>query len=185
MNLETKIIKESFGVLILVSIISATGGIGLQVVKEDILTILPLLILFPALNGMIGNFSAIFASRYTTLLYQKKISKKKFMNKELKEIYFQVLKVSIIAAFYISTLSSVVSLMKGFEFNPVLYLKILVITILTTAFLVTLISFVSIRAGNYFASKKEDPDNLLIPITTAIADFGAMVIFSLLVFFVL
>ena len=185
MNLETRIIRESFGVLILVSIISAAGGIGLQIIKEEIFTILPLLILFPALNGMVGNFGAIFASRYTTLLYEKKVSQKKFMNKALKEIYLQILKVSIIAAFYISTLSSVVSLMKGFEFDPVLYVKILIITILTTIFLVTLMSFISIGAGRYFVKKKEDPDNLLIPITTAIADFGAMILFSLLVFFLL
>ncbi len=185
MNLETKIIKESLGVLILVSIISAFGGIGLQLVREKIFLILPLLILFPALNGMVGNFGAIFASRYTTLLYQKKIGKKKFMNKALKEIYLQVLKVSVIAAFYISTLSFVVSLMKDFDFSPILYAKILIITIITTIFLVTLMSFISIYAGNYFARKKEDPDNLLIPITTAVADFGAMIIFSLLIFFIL
>mgnify|MGYP001605524257 CR=1 FL=1 len=185
MNLETKIIKESLVVLILVSIISALGGIGIQIVKEKIFMILPLLILFPALNGMVGNFGAIFASRYTTLLYQKKLGRKKFMNKALKEVYFQVLKVSIIAAFYISTLSSVVSMIKGFEFDPLLYMKILIVTVLTTVFLVTIISLVSISAGGYFANKKEDPDNLLIPITTAIADFGTMIIFSLLVFFVL
>ncbi len=185
MNLETKIIKESLGVLILASIISASGGIGLQVVREKIFMILPLLILFPALNGMVGNFGATFASRYTTLLYQKKLGKRKFMNKALKDLYFQVLKVSMIAAFYISTLSSIVSLLKGFEFNPVIYIKILFITVLTTAFLVTIISFISIVAGNYFVKKKEDPDNLLIPITTSVADLGSMLIFSLLVFFIL
>lgn len=185
MNLETRIIKESFGVLILVSIISALGGVGLQGIREKIFTILPLLILFPALNGMVGNFGAIFASRYTTLLYENKIGKGGSMNKALKEIYSQILKVSIISAFYISTLSFVVSMIKGFEFDPLLYLKILMITVITTIFLVTLISFVSVHAGNYFVKKKEDPDNLLIPITTAIADFGAMILLSLLIFIML
>ncbi len=184
MNLETRIIKESFGVLILASIISAFGGIGLQAVKEKVLVVLPLLILFPALNGMVGNFGAVFASRYTTLLHRNRIGKKKFMNKALKEIYIQILKVSIISAFYISTLASVVSLLKGFKFNPVLYLKILFITTLTTIFLVTIISVISIIAGKYLVKKKEDPDNLLIPITTSIADLGTMIIFSLLIFFI-
>jgi cation transporter-like permease len=182
MNLETKIIKESFGVLILASVISALGGVGLQAVREKILLILPLLILFPALNGMVGNFGTIFASHYTTMSHQNKLGKKKFMNKALKKHYKTLLKVSLIAAFYISTLSSVIALLKGFNFTPLLYTKILLITLITTACLVSLIAVVSVVAGNYFIKKKEDPDNLLIPITTSIADLGSMIIFSLLIF---
>lgn len=182
MNLETRIIKESFGVLIIASIVSALGGIGLQAVREKIFIILPFLILFPALNGMVGNFGTIFASRYTTMLHQNKISKKKFMNTALKKHYKLILKVSIIIAFYISTLSSVIALLKGFKFNPTLYLKILLVTITTTMFLVTLIALISIVAGKYFVKKKEDPDNLLIPITTSIADLGSMIVFSLLIY---
>jgi len=182
MNLETRIIKESLGILILASIISTLGGIGLEMVQKKILTTLPLLILFPALNNMVGGFGIAFSSRYTTLLQQKKLGKKKFMNKALREHFILILKVSAIAAFYISTLSLVVASLKEFTFNPFLYLKILAVTIITTISLVSLIAVISVLAGRYFIKKKEDPDNLLIPITTSIADLGSMIIFSLLIF---
>ena len=130
MNLETKIIKESLGVLVLASIISALGGIGLQSVKEKIFLALPLLIIFPALNGMVGNFGTVFASKYTTLLYENKISKKNLWNKALKKDYLLTLKVSLISSFYISTLSSVIALFGGFKLNPIFYLKILIMTII-------------------------------------------------------
>lgn len=182
MNLETKIIKESLGILILASIISASGGIALQSVEEKIFLALPLLIIFPALNGMVGNFGTVFASKYTTLLYENKISKKNLWNKALKKDYLLTLKISLISSFYISTLSSIIALLKGFELSPLFYLKILIITTTTTIFLVSLIAIISVSAGKYFYKKKEDPDNLLIPITTSIADLGSMIIFSLLIF---
>lgn len=185
MNLEIKIIKESLGILILASIISTLGGIGLHAVQEKILMILPLLIIFPALNDMVGDFGITFASRYTTLLQQKKLGKKKFMNKALREHFLLILKIAMIAAFYISTLSLIIASLKGFKFDPLLYIKILIITIITTISLVLLIAFISIVAGKYFVKKKEDPDNLLIPITTSIADLGSMIIFSLLIYLIL
>src|SRR3989344_4094010 len=181
MNLEAKILRESFGVLILASLISSLGGVALQTIESKILTILPLLILFPALNGMVGNFGTIFSSHYTTLLYQKKLGKEKLINKELKKQILLLIGVSSISAFYISTLASIVALFEGFEFDPYIYLKILSIALITTLFLVALISFIVIIAGRYYVKKKEDPDNVLVPITTAFGDLGAMIIFSLLV----
>ncbi|MBI2507867.1 magnesium transporter [Candidatus Woesearchaeota archaeon] len=185
MNLERRILKESFGILILASILSSIGGIGLETIQEKIFLILPLLILLPALNGMVGNFGIIFSSRYTTLLYQKKLGKTKFINKALKKHFILVLLISIICAFYISTLSFAVSFLKGFEIEPLLYLKILIITILSAIILIFIIAAMTIIAGNYSIRKKEDPDNLLVPLTTSIADLGSMIIFSLLVYFIL
>jgi cation transporter-like permease len=94
----------------------------------------------------------------------------------------RILGVSLIGAFYVSTLSSLIAYLKGFPFSPLPYLKILLITTLTTFFLVSLIAVIVIVAGNYFIKKKEDPDNTLIPITTSIADLGSMLIFSLLIY---
>jgi len=182
MKLEKRILKESLGVLILASILSSVGGIGLETIQEKIFSILPLLIILPALNGMVGNFGIIFSSRYTTLLYQKKLGKTKFMNKALKKHFFLLLLISIICAFYISTLSFVVSFIKGFTVDPFIYLKVLIVTIISAIILVFIVSAITVIAGNYSVKKKEDPDNILVPLTTSIADLGSMIIFSLLVF---
>ena len=182
MKLERRILKESFMILVLASILSSIGGIGLEKVQEKVFSILPLLILLPALNGMVGNFGIIFSSRYTTLHYQKKLGKEKFMNKAMKKHLILVLLISVICAFYISTLSFAVSFMKGFKIEPMIYIKVLIITILSALILVFIISAMTIVAGNYSIRKKEDPDNILIPLTTSIADLGSMLIFSLLVY---
>jgi len=184
MKLERRILKESFGILILASILSSIGGIGLETVQEKIVLILPLLILLPALNGMVGNFGIIFSSRYTTLLYQKKLGKTRFMNKALKKHFLLVLFVSIICAFYISTLSFAVSFMKGFKVEPFIYFKVLIVVMLSTIILISIVAVMTVIAGNYSIKKKEDPDNILVPLTTSIADLGSMIIFSLLVYLI-
>ena len=181
MKLERRILKESLGILIIASLLSSLGGIGVELVKEKILLILPLLILLPALNGMVGEFGIIFSSRYTTLLSQKKLGKTKFMNKALRKHYLLILGISILCAFYISTLSFVVSLISGFKIDPIIYLKVLSVAIASTVILVSLVSIMTVIAGNYSIKKKEDPDNILVPLTTSIADLGSMIIFSILI----
>ncbi len=171
-------------ILILASILSSIGGIGLETVQEKIFLILPLLILLPALNGMVGNFGIIFSSRYTTLHYQKRLGKEKFMNRALKKHFILVLLISIICAFYISTLSFAISFIKGFKIEPIIYIKVSAITILSALILVFIVSIITVIAGNYSIKKKKDPDNIIIPLTTSIADLGSMIIFSLLVYLI-
>ena len=64
------IIKESLKVLLLASILSAFGGFALESVKHAFIAILPLVVLLPALNGMIGGYGTIFSSRFSTLLLE-------------------------------------------------------------------------------------------------------------------
>ena len=62
-----KIMKESIKILILASLISSLGGIGLESVNVKLIALLPLLILLPAMNDMIGDFGAIISSRISTM----------------------------------------------------------------------------------------------------------------------
>jgi len=50
--------------------------------------------------------------------------------------------------------------------------------------LVAILFLTSITAGLYFYRKGEDPNNFLIPITTSIADFGNMIVLTVLVILV-
>ena len=92
MKLTTLIIKESILVLMFSSFISSTGGIGLQSVEERLVTILPLLVLFPAINDLTGDFGCIISSKFTTLLYLGKVKPTKWWeSKSIRELLIKVL----------------------------------------------------------------------------------------------
>ncbi|MGB9675390.1 MAG: hypothetical protein ACPLYW_02200, partial [Candidatus Nanoarchaeia archaeon] len=60
-----KILRESLVILIVASILSTIGGIGLEALKTKFIFLIPLLILIPALNDAIGDFGVIISSKFT------------------------------------------------------------------------------------------------------------------------
>ena len=170
------IIKESIKILILASILSSIGGIGLESLNSKLITILPLLIVLPALNHMIGSYGTIVSSKFTTYLYLNK-GRKKWDSKYIHKLFFTILIISIFSAIYIGTLASAISFIKGFSVSLSLLIKVLEITLISTVLLVVIIFTLSTTLGLYFYRKQEDPNNFLIPITTSVADLGSMLIF--------
>ncbi len=182
MTLTFKIIKESLKILILASILSSIGGVSLQSIEKKLFLILPLLILLPGLNNMIGSFGTIMSSKFTTLLFLGKINDRWWKSRDLTAIIWTLLAVSLISAVYIGLLSNLIAYWKGFAITTEMISKVIVVSLFATSLLVTLIISISIIAGFRVYKKNKDPDNFLIPITTSIADLGSMLIFSGLVY---
>lgn len=175
------IIKESIKILLLASIISSFGGFALENIKSIFISIMPLIILFPALNDMIGDYGTIISSRFSAMLHEGIIRKDIFRNKELKKLFMQVFIVAIITAILSSVISFLISILSDYNLDMLISLKILAIAIIDSALLVGILFLISVYAGLYYFKKKEDPNNFLIPISTSIADFGNMIILSILV----
>ncbi len=182
-DVHVVIVKESLRILILTSVISTIGGLSLQTIESHLVTIIPFLILLPALNGMIGNYGAIISSRFTTGLYLGKITHRWWRSENLRDLFGDVIKIGIFSAIYISLLSLAISSFKGFAVTYPLIVKTVLISMITALILVAGIFLLSVVAGFYIYSKKEDPNNFLIPITTSIADLGSMIVFSLAIRF--
>jgi len=182
MKIIWKIIKESWKVLIIASILSSIGGFGLKTIQEKLVIFLPLLIALPALNDMIGDFGTIITAKFTTSLFEGKIKKPLIKSYFVKHLFKDIMPIALFMAVYISLLSVLVALFMGFETNFVFFLKMLLITLVSTASLVILIFLVAIIGGYKVYKNKEDPDDILIPITTSIADLGTMIIFSGLIY---
>jgi len=178
MKLIIKIIKESIKILILASILSSLGGVGLESINQKLVAMLPFLILFPALNNLIGNFGIIFSSRFTTLLYLGKVKKNIFKSSEMRRLIISILIIAVVCTAYIAILSNVLAFLKGFSFSLNTFSKILIISILMAIILCIVLIFISTSIGFYLIKKKKDPDNFLIPITTSIADLGCMLMIS-------
>jgi len=175
------IIRESLRILIIASLISSLGGFGLQTISSKLILILPLLILVPALNNLIGSFGTIFSSKFTTMLYLGKIKEKWWKSREVHKLFFTILSIAILSSFIIGVFAYTIAVLKGFELNFILFAKIIQISFLSTISLFFVIFFISITGGLYIYKKNEDPNNFLIPMTTSIGDLSSMLIFFVLV----
>lgn len=177
------IVKESFGIVLVASLISSVGGFGLETVKEKIFYLLPLLIMIPALNDMVGDFGTIISSKFTSLLFTNKISLEKgvWSSKDFQLLIKIIAIVAFVSALYLGFVSYFAASVQGFLFSWQLFWKIIGLAVLCTMILVFLIVIMSIPACIYVYRHKEDPNNFLIPITTAFADFGSLLLFSFVV----
>ncbi|MEK6837391.1 MAG: magnesium transporter [Nanoarchaeota archaeon] len=180
-NVPRTIIKESIRIMLLASIISSLGGLAIENIKTIFISITPLIILLPSLNGMIGDFGAIVSSRFSAMLHEGKIKRDWWKNTELKRLFAQVLIVSLIAVALTCVAALLFSNWSAYKATSTTVTKIFLIAVIDVILLVLLLFLTSIFAGFYVYRKKEDPNNFLIPITTSIADFGNMIILSVLV----
>lgn len=175
------IMKESIGILLFSSVISLVGGLALESVRDSLISIVPLIIILPVLNDMIGDYGIVISSRFTTLLYTGKVKGKWYKNLSLKQLFYQIGTISIVTALISSIISLIVSNYRGFSLNFEIIYKTLIISIVDVILLVSILFIISIYCGYYYYKKNEDPNNFLIPISTAIADFGNMILLSILV----
>jgi mgtE-like transporter len=175
------IVKESLKILVMASIISSIGGISLQFMEDRLLTIIPLLILVPAMNNMVGDFGCIVSSKFTTLLYLGKVNQKWWKSRHLHRLFLVILMSSFIMSVFIGVAASVIGYWRGFSLSFEVFLKILSIAVLSNFILVGVIFAVSIIGGLAIYRKREDPNNFLIPIATSVADLLNLVIFAFLV----
>jgi cation transporter-like permease len=175
------IVRESLKILILASVISSIGGISLQLMEGKLLAIIPLLILIPAMNNMVGDFGCIVSSKFTTMLYLGKVGGRWWRSRHLHKLFLVILMSSFIMSVFIGVAASVIGYWRGSFLTFEIFLKILAIAVLSNLILVGVIFCVSIIGGLRIYGKKEDPNNFLIPIATSVADLLNLVIFAVLV----
>lgn len=175
-HMVSVILKESFLIMVLASVLSSVGGIGLQTIQEKIFVIVPLLIFIPALNGFVGNLGITISSKFTTSLYLGETEEKR--KKKMAQLVRVVYVIALFLAAYLTLLSCTVAYLKGYEFNLLLFFKIMLIAVSMTLVMTTVIFAVSMALGKIIFRRGEDPNNFLIPITTSIADLGCLAFFT-------
>lgn len=180
-NVIKTIFKESIKILLLAALISSVGGMALENMKVIFLAIIPLIISIPVLNDMIGDYGIIMSSKFSTMLYENKIHKKWWLDLNLRKLLTQIIIISIIIAILCAFATLVISHFQEFGLNKTIITKILIINILDVIIITLLLFFITILAGFHFYKKNEDPNNFLVPITTAIADFGNMILLAILI----
>ena len=176
-HIARTIIRESIMILLLAAIISSLGGLAIESIRTILVTVVPLLILIPALNNMVGEYGIIISSKVSTMLYEGKMKGKWWINYELKRLFLQLLVAVVLTASISTILAFIIAGMTttapAFSFG-----KVLGIVLLDVLVLVTVLMVLGIKVGRWVYARGEDPSNILIPLTTSIADLGNLLIFS-------
>jgi cation transporter-like permease len=180
-NVTDTILKESIQILLLSAILSAAGGMALENIKDIFIVIVPLIILMPTLNDMVGDYGTIISSRFSTMLHEGKVKRKWWTESSIKILFWQIFIIALLTTLISTTIALIVSLFSNYALNALIILKVFAITTIDVAFLVIIMFISSVVLGLHYFNKKEDPNNFLIPIITSVADFGNMIIMAVLV----
>ncbi len=183
LKLVKRILKESLRVLILASIVSSIGGIGFEAMKLKLVFLMPLLIMLPALNDMIGDFGIIVASKFSTLVRKKKISGTWWRSHALGEQFRIISSIALFAAFYLSVASLAIAHYRGALIDSIEALKIIAIGFMLVAVLVITIFVIAVVGGLWVYKRGGDTNTFLIPLTTSVADLASLLLFAVLVGF--
>ncbi len=181
MSLLAKIIKESLPMLIAASLITSLGGLSLQFVQDSLTFFIPLFIMLPALNAMMGDFGIVMVSKFTTYLSEHPRPALKKRRRFAHHLFRDMLVVAVLSTAYMVMLSLVLSVLRGFYLTSLFVFQTFLIVFLVVITLFLIIFMIAMTFGWYAYKKKKDPDDLLIPLTTSIADMGTMGMLALLI----
>ncbi len=182
-NVPKTIIKESLKIIVLASILSSIGGLALEQIKALFLTMLPLVILLPAINDMVGDYGTIIAARFSTMLHKCEIKKSWWIETQVQTLFYQIMIIAGITAVISAGIALGIAkyTRAALLVTPFFAAKIVMITVIDVLIIVSMLFITTVLAGIHYYRKKEDPNNFLIPITTSIADFANMVVLAGLV----
>jgi len=138
--------------------------------NEKILYTFPIILLvLPSLNSLIGDISTVLISRLTSHLYLGTLSPKIQVSDRLKQDFYGLLMTILLSLVALISLGYLLGSATGIEIvNPLLIISIITITILILFGLMFVLLFIS---SIFIFKKGKDPNNLLIPMVTSLADF--------------
>mgnify|MGYP001584863246 FL=1 len=165
--------------LLAASLITSLGGMSLQFVQQHLTFFLPLFIMLPSLNAMMGDLGIVMVSKFTTYLsghgHADAQERKRFSRHLFRDMFI----VAFLSTCYMVMLSLVLSVFRGFPLTSLFVLQTSLIAFFVVFTLFLIIFVIAMTFGWYAYRHHKDPDDLLIPLTTSIADLGTMSMLAL------
>lgn len=143
------------------SCISLIGGIGLEVVESKLLPLIPLMIVLPGLNTMVGDYAAIIAAHATDpaeRTYTKKLVAKAIS----KAIWVNIIGLLLLSIF--------LAHQRGYLFTGDFAIKFTAFVTIASLAVVAAMYGITLALDKYLEDKRLNPDDILIPIVTSITD---------------
>lgn len=177
----TNIFKESAPLLAFMAFIGMLGGQILHSIEEVLLIFPVILFLLPIMNGLGGNLGAILGARISSGLHSGYINPS-IMDKEMDENMLLTLLTGGIT--YGALALGIVSSTKIIPLN--IYAMNLIIIIMGAGAIITIgtmLMTVGIAIWSY--KRNLDPDNIVLPVITTLADFLSIISLFFMVWLVI
>lgn len=155
------------------SAISLIGGIGLELVAEKILPLVPLLIAIPGLNDLVGDYASIIAAHHGSDK-DNSISRKQLLRAVLK-----VLGLNIV---FLVLFSLALAYLRGYVLEPIFTTKFFLFIAFALIISVIAMFVIASTLQVILRNKNINPDELMIPITTSLSDALVLILVVLAVF---
>ena len=154
------------------SALSLIGGIGLEAVASRVLPLVPLIIAIPGLNDLVGDYASIIAAHHGDPTENSR------SKKELLKAIFKVVGLNVV---FLILLSVGLAHARGYVTDPNFFVKFSIF-IASAVSLAILVMFVLSGTLELVLKRKNiNPDALLIPIITSLADVVMLLFVALAV----
>lgn len=143
------------------SSVSLLGGLGLEYVSDRILPLVPLIVAIPSLNDLVGDYATIIAA------HTGDPRERTSTHVQLAKAIFKVVGINIVA---IIGLSLLVGSSRGYVLTSEFLVRF---ASFTAGSIILVISFMFVAAhllDRLLTKRHVNPDELLIPIITSVAD---------------
>lgn len=156
----------------LASSLSLIGGIGLEHISDRILPLVPLLIAIPSLNNLVGDYASIIAAHTGDEKEGKRVKR------TVAKAIFKIIWINIFAIIALSVGGAV---LRGYDFDSEFIWRF-VIFVAGASILTVLFMFVIANVLDVILKKRKiNPDELLIPVVTSVADIVMLLLVTLAV----
>lgn len=156
------------------SSISLIGGLGIEVVKEKLLAIVPLLIALPALNSLVGDYATLIAA-HAGDPEERTISKR-----DLAAALAPSILISIV---FVLLVSLVLAHQQGFDLDATFVFTFSSFVIGAILGAVALMFLITFALDATLKNRPLNPDDVLIPVVTTISDIFMLSLIALAAWF--
>lgn len=154
------------------SALSLIGGIGLEAVSSSILPLVPLLIAIPGLNDLVGDYASIIAAHHGDPSENTR-TKKQLLGAIFKVVGFNIL--------FLILLSLILASARGYALDTIFITKFSIFIAIAVVLAIMVMFALAGILELVLKNKNINPDELLIPIITSLADIVMLLLVALAV----
>jgi len=143
------------------SSISLVGGLGIEIVGDKLLPIVPLVIILPALNSLVGDYATLIAAH---------AGNPSERNRTKMELVRAMLPSIGVNCLFIIGMGLLLAGRRGYELDGGFVVTYCLFVVLAIVTVITAMFFLTILLDKILEARKLNPDDVLIPIVTTLSD---------------
>lgn len=143
------------------SSLSLFGGLGIELVGDKLLPIVPLVIILPALNSLVGDYATLIAAHAGSPA-ERNTTKMELVRAILPSVVFSCL-------FIIGT-GLLLASGRNYALDMGFVVTFCAFVVTSTVLVISAMFFLTVVLDKALESSELNPDDVLIPIATALAD---------------